>query len=431
MSNYVIHWFRRDLRLTDNVALHKALNSELPVQCIFIFDENILQHLPKDDKRVNFIYQRLIYIKNELNKVGGDLMVYVGKPVVIWEEISKDPQLKAIYFNKDYETYARNRDNSVYKFLKQKGIEVNGYKDQVIFEGMEIETQNHEPYKVYTPYSKQWKKNLTENATQNYEITLSEKVIYQRKSNKLLPLKEMGFKEVELPNIPLNLNGISVKDYDKNRDIPAKDDTTKIGTALRFGTMSIRQAVKHALKENETFLNELIWRDFFSQILFNFPYVEKGAFRDKYNHIPWRNNEQEFKKWCRGETGFPMVDAGMRELNQTGFMHNRVRMITASFLVKDLLIDWRWGEAYFAEKLMDFDLASNNGNWQWAAGTGCDAAPYFRIFNPESQQQKFDPNFTYIKKWIPEFGTAEYPNPMVDHKMARERCLNAYKSVMD
>ena len=428
---YNIHWMRRDLRTNDNAALHHALQSGLPVKCIFIFDENILENLTKKDARVVFIHDRLEEIKSKLNESGGDLIVFHGKPVELWNELAKDKNLKGVFANRDYEPYAQNRDKEVYEILKENNIDFKGFKDHLIFEKQDILTQNNDSYKVYTPYSKSWKQRLTEDDLKEYSIHFSKSNVFQQKKENMISLEKLGFEEIEIPDLPLDLRGIDVKDYDKVRDFPATEATTKLGTALRFGTLSVRRAVKFAQKYNQTFLNELIWREFFAQILYNFPQVEKEAFRKQYDNIKWRNNEKEFDLWCQGKTGFPIVDAGMRELNETGFMHNRVRMIVASFLVKDLLIDWRWGEAYFAEKLMDFELASNNGNWQWAAGCGTDAAPYFRIFNPTSQQKKFDPDLEYIKKWIPEFGTDDYPDEIVNHKEARERCLQVFKEAIN
>ncbi|MXV38552.1 deoxyribodipyrimidine photo-lyase [Flavobacteriaceae bacterium Ap0902] len=431
--NYAVHWFRRDLRLEDNHALYEAIESGLKVKCIFILDTNILSQLTENDKRVPFIYNRLEEIQNELKSIGSDLWVYVGKPLEILQKLTEDENLKMVFTNRDYEPYAQKRDKAVYELLEDNDISFKGFKDQVIFDKDEILTQNGTPYTVYSPYMRKWKATLEldqVNYLQEFKIELNKENFLTSNQPTFPTLEFIGFKETELPDLPLNLKNAEIKDYDEVRDIPSLDATTKIGTALRFGTFSIREAVKYAIKENETFLNELIWREFFMQILYHFPKVQNHAFRDKYEGIAWRNNEEDFKLWCEGKTGYPLVDAGMRELNATGFMHNRVRMITASFLVKDLLIDWRWGEAYFGQKLMDFDLSSNNGNWQWAAGTGTDAAPYFRIFNPASQQKKFDPDFKYIQKWVPEFGTEDYPNEIVDHKEARERCLTAYKKAI-
>ncbi len=431
---YAIHWFRRDLRIEDNTALHNALNSGYPVKCIFIFDQNILEQLPKKDKRISLIHQKLRELKKEIQKYHSDIWVYYGKPIEVWQQLASDQNLKKVFTNRDYEPYAQQRDKKVYEFLKEKNITFKGYKDHVIFEKDEIITGKRTPYTVYTPYMKSWKREFLQHqdtCLKSFEVLLNKNTLFPSDNSSFLSLKEIGFKEVTIPKIPNNLKEISISNYDKIRDIPSKNATTKLGTALRFGFVSIRKVVKFAVENNETFLNELIWREFFMQIIYHFPRVENECFRKKYESIKWRNNEEEFKLWCEGKTGFPIVDAGMRELNKTGFMHNRVRMIAGSFLVKNLLIDWRWGATYFAQKLIDFDLASNNGNWQWVAGTGTDAAPYFRIFNAHLQQKKFDPNFEYIKKWIPEFGTADYPEEMVNHKETRERCLVAYKNAIN
>lgn len=437
-QEYVIHWFRRDLRLQDNKGLHFALQSGYPVKCLFIFDKNILEHLSKEDRRVNFIHQQLTLIKTTLQEKGSELHIFHETPVVLWKALSEDPNLKGVFTNRDYEPYAIDRDGKIQEILSKKEIEFHTFKDHLIFEKQEILTQQDSPYKVYTPYNRAWKEKLsvdTDHPEKNkhltaYDITLDNNLLQMEQQAEMPTLESLGFSPVDIPSVPTDLKNIQVDHYDQVRDIPAKEGTSKLGTALRFGTISIRQAVQMAIKTNETFWNELIWREFFSQILYNFPHVADEPFHKKYEAIEWRNHEEEFERWCEGKTGYPIVDAGMRELNTTGFMHNRVRMITASFLVKDLLIDWRWGEAFFAEKLMDYELASNNGNWQWAAGCGTDAAPYFRIFNPISQQKKFDPDFTYIRKWVDEWGTDSYPDIIVDHKEARERCLEAYKKVM-
>ena len=427
-KKFVIHWFRRDLRTHDNHALHEALQSGFRVKPIFIFDDKILTALPQEDKRVHFIHNSVAELKRTFQQVGGDVQIYHGDPIRIWKQLGEDKNLEAVFTNRDYEPYATARDKEIYALLQEKGVSFKEFKDHVIFDKNEILSLQQTPYTVYTPYMKMWKKSLDPiHHLRDYEINLSTENTWQCKPQEMPSMAVLGFKSTTLPNIPQSLDSLEIEAYEKTRDLPFLDSTTRIGTALRFGNVSIRQAVKWALEENETFLNELIWRDFFSQVLYNFPKAAVQPFRPKYSEIPWLNNEEDFQKWCEGKTGFPIVDAGMRQLNETGFMHNRVRMITASFLVKDLLINYRWGEAYFAQKLMDYDLASNNGNWQWAAGTGCDAAPYFRVFNPTAQQEKFDPEFKYIKKWVPEFGTPSYPEPMVDHQMARERCIETYK----
>lgn len=421
-KNLNIFWFRRDLRLYDNTALHHALNSGLPVLPVFIFDTQILSELPVNDARVNFIYDKLYEIDAQLKKMGSSVNVYKGDPLKIWEEILTEFKIEKVYFNKDYEPYALERDKRIRNLLKENGIEVYTYKDQVIFEENEILKSDGKPYTVFTPYKNKWLEKFRDAEIFHNQIACSE--CFYKFKDTFPSLKEIGFKESKIKVKEYNVNDLD--NYSEERDIPALDSTSYLSPHLRFGTVSIRQLV-HKLKTNQTFLSELIWREFFMQILYHFPEVVDHNFKRKYDGIEWRNDENEFKAWCEGKTGYPMVDAGMRQLNQTGYMHNRVRMLTAGFLCKHLLIDWRWGEAYFASKLLDFELSSNNGNWQWAAGTGCDAAPYFRIFNPAEQQKKFDKDYHYVKRWVPEFGTSDYPKPIVGHKQARERALTEYK----
>lgn len=433
-----IHWFRRDLRLEDNAALYYALKSKHPVQCLFIFDKNILDELPENDSRVSFIYETISELNEQLKKLGSCLLVKYGNPLDVWRDLIKTFDLKEVFTNADYEEYAKNRDSAVKQLLANHQITFNSFKDHVIFEGNEVLKDDGKPYTVFTPYKKKWLARLENGLPSDknfyFKAYPTEKYfnnLNPNKKNDELPLLEtMGFvkAQVELPSREVK-QGI-IKHYDQTRDIPGIAGTSKLGIHFRFGTISIRDKVRKALKLNTTYLSELIWRDFYSQILYNFPHVEKGAFRPEYDRIEWVNDEKDFEKWKNGNTGFPIIDAGMRELNTTGYMHNRVRMIVASFLTKHLLIDWRWGEAYFAEKLIDFDLASNNGGWQWAAGCGTDAAPYFRIFNPYSQQERFDGDFTYVKKWVPEYKDSGYPKPMVDLKLARERCLEVYKRAL-
>jgi deoxyribodipyrimidine photo-lyase len=435
MSNKTTYfWFRRDLRLDDNHGLYQALKNHKNVQPIFIFDTQILDKLEdKEDARVTFLHNTLTGIDQELAKVNSGLLVKYGNPIQIWEEILASDNTAAIYCNKDYEPYARERDETVKDLTKSKEVIFESYKDHVIFEEREVVKKDGNPYTVFTPYSKVWKKQLAENEAiilAHYDCSTYISHWAKRNPNQtIIALEQMGFSPnttIEVPTATVTQK--LVKNYDQTRNFPAIAGTSRLGLHFRFGTISIRQKAKKAKKLNETFLNELIWRDFYAMILANFPEVVGNSFREKYEGIQWRNNKDEFEKWKAGQTGYPMVDAGMRELNNTGYMHNRVRMVVASFLCKHLLIDWRWGEAYFAEKLLDFDLASNNGGWQWAAGCGTDAAPYFRIFNPESQLKKFDKDHKYIKKWIPEFGTNNYVAPVVEHKMARERCLERYKA---
>jgi deoxyribodipyrimidine photo-lyase len=423
-----IFWFRRDLRLEDNVGLAHALKSGLPVLPLFIFDDLILAKLQdRDDARVEFIHRALESIHAELGGKGSSLLVEHGRPLEVFKDLVAKFQVKAVYTNHDYEPYAVERDTEVGKLLSKAGIEFRTFKDQVIFEKMEVEKGTGGPYTVFTPFSRKWKELLKDSHLKSSESEKHLGALLGFKGGGVPALAEIGFSPSGKEFPPAKVDEKLVKLYAKNRNTPSIRGTTRLGVHLRFGTVSIRKLVKEAMRLDETWLNELIWREFFMQILWNFPHVATRTFRSEYASIQFRHDEKEFQKWCEGKTGYPIVDAGMRELNETGFMHNRVRMIVGSFLVKHLLIDYRWGEAYFARKLMDFELASNNGNWQWVAGTGCDAAPYFRIFNPESQTKKFDPDHRYIKTWVPEFGTMSYPAPMIDHAFARERTLAAYK----
>jgi deoxyribodipyrimidine photo-lyase len=426
-----IFWFRRDLRLFDNTGLHYAQKDSHPVLPIFIFDTDILDKLnDKKDARITFLYQTLQKIDSDLKKLDSGILIKYGKPEDIFRELIGEYEVDSVFTNRDYEPYAKERDKKIDNILQQKGIGFFDFKDHVIFEREEVLNGSNEPYKVFTPYKNKWLEKFASGYKHPYEVALK-KDKFHTFSSGFPDLKAIGFEKSEVP-IPVNdYPEEIIKKYDKERDYPAKNGTSRLGIHLRFGTISIRQAVEKAQKLNDTWLNELIWREFYSMILGNFPHVVNAAFKSKYDHIPWRNDEQDFQKWCDGKTGYPIVDAGMRELNTTGYMHNRVRMITASFLTKHLLIDWRWGEAYFAEKLLDYELASNNGGWQWAAGTGTDAQPYFRIFNPYSQTDKFDAQKKYIKKWIPEINTDKYPEAMVEHKYARQRALDTYKEALD
>ncbi|WP_419870369.1 cryptochrome/photolyase family protein [Chryseobacterium sp. CT-SW4] len=425
MDKVNIFWFRRDLRLEDNTGLCHALDSGLKVIPVFIFDTEILDRLRnKSDRRVDYIHQALQRIHKELKKHNSGLYVYYGSPLEAFQKIIRDFNVNNVFCNRDYEPQAIQRDRKIADFLLDQHIQLKDFKDQVIFEKNNIVKNDLSPYTVFTPYSKKWKEHLEniESVTANWT-----RFGHYNGASEIIPLKEIGFEKTDLKFIEPELNSDIIDSYGKYRDFPAMDHTTHLGTALRFGTVSIRKCVQYAVKHNEVWLNELIWREFFMQILYHFPNVVHQCFKKKYENIAWRNNENEFKAWCEGKTGYPIVDAGMRQLNETGLMHNRVRMITASFLTKHLLIDWRWGEAYFAEKLLDYDLAANNGNWQWAAGCGCDAAPYFRIFNPYEQTKKFDKDSQYIRKWLPEDYREE---PIVEPTKARERALNAYKHAL-
>lgn len=429
-----IFWFRRDLRVEDNAGFAAALSAGIPVLPIFIFDKSILDELPLKDARVSFIHDTLNAIDLEIKKNNGSgLAHYYGTPDEIFEELTNTFNVQGVFTNRDYEPYALERDQKISKLLSTKEISFNTYKDQVIFEKDEVVKNDGLPYVVYTPYKNKWKEHFK--AETHLKKHPSKTLLSNCISDLELPLislKEMGFERADIKVPPFQATPELIANYEDTRNFPAiEQGTSRVGPHLRFGTVSVRQVVRKAIKQkNEVYWNELIWREFFMQILFHFPHTTKNAFRPKYDRIEWRNNEKEFKKWCDGNTGYAFVDAGMRELNTTGFMHNRVRMLVASFLCKHLLIDWRWGEAYFAEKLLDYDLSANVGNWQWAAGSGVDAAPYFRIFNPMTQIDKFDKQKEYISKWVPELQELTYPPKMVDHKMARERCLKTYKAAL-
>ncbi|WP_291884470.1 deoxyribodipyrimidine photo-lyase [Chryseobacterium sp.] len=425
MSKINVFWFRRDLRLEDNAGLYHALQSGNKVLPVFIFDTEILDLLQdKSDKRVDYIHQALNSLDRELKIYNSGLKAYYGKPIDIFKQITEEFEIDTVFCNRDYEPQAIKRDKQIADFLQKNGVGFLDFKDQVIFEKNEILKSDQSPYTIFTPYSKKWKENLQ--SVEEYRSDPNN-FIQLKDTLEILSLEDIGFKKTEVSFIKPSLDRRIIDSYQQYRDFPALDHTTHLGIALRFGTISIRKCVKFALEHSDTWLNELIWREFFMQILFHFPDVVAHCFKKKYESINWRNNEEEFKAWCEGKTGYPIVDAGMRELNETGFMHNRVRMIVASFLTKHLLIDWRWGEAYFAQKLLDYDLSANNGNWQWAAGCGCDAVPYFRIFNPEEQTKKFDKNHVYIKKWLTNY---DQPAPLVEHKFARERALETYKKAL-
>jgi len=428
MESINIFWFRRDLRIDDNHGLFQALNAGLPVVPVFIFDPEILKHFPdSQDARLTFIHQNLKELDANFRKHNSSLQVYFSSPEVVFGQLTAKYIVHQVFCNTDYEPVATIRDHKVEQLLQKKGIEFISYKDQVIFHRDEVVKLDGKPYTVFTPFSKRWKEKLASNPVSFYE---SETLLFMLKhlSSDYFPdLNEIGYQvqSRRFPDISFDEN--LIKSYGIQRDFPALEGTSRLGIHLRFGTISIRKLVEFALHHSEVFLNELIWREFYMNILWHFPQVAERSFKPAYDSIAWRNDESEFERWCAGQTGYPLVDAGMRELNETGFMHNRVRMVTASFLTKHLLIDWRWGEAYFASKLLDFELASNNGGWQWASGSGCDAAPYFRVFSPDLQTKKFDPKHEYIRKWVPEYGTAAYPSPMVDHAFARNRAIETYR----
>ncbi len=443
-----IFWFRRDLRLQDNAGLYHALRGKTPILPLFIFDRNILDELEdRCDARVTFIHDTIGQLRAALHELGSALIVKYGKPEAVWPKLLQEYDIVEVYTNHDFEPYATQRDTAVKDLLTTHGIPFHTFKDHVIFEKNEVVKTDGQPYTVFTPYSRRWRAKLQEQMVetkdeqgqptlisfylQSYPTERYFDNFYRTFPLPMPALADMHFERSNLEIPPREVSRSVIKNYDKTRDIPGINGTSRLGIHFRFGTISIREKARRAQALNDTYLNELIWRDFYAQILAHFPHVVYTSFRPEYDAIAWRNDEREFQAWCNGQTGYPIVDAGMRELNATGYMHNRVRMITASFLTKHLLIDWRWGEAYFAKKLLDYDLASNNGGWQWAAGSGTDAAPYFRIFNPMAQQEKFDPQLIYVKRWVPEYGTAAYPKPIVDHKMARERCLEAYKAGLE
>ena len=430
MDKISIFWFRRDLRVTDNVGLFHALNSGHPVLPIFIFDTTILSQLPPDDARVSFIHRCLEEIQSALQQVGKSLAVFHGTPETVFATLVKNHSIDTVYTNHDYEPYARKRDKTLHQLFQAHNIAFKTSKDQVIFEKSEVVKDDGTPYVVYTPYSRRWKERFkTISLTHHPSETLLHQVVAH--NYPFLTKEDIGFTPSKITVRPYDISATLIQNYEATRNFPALNKTSFLGIYLRFGAVSIRQMIAKAIAEkNETFWNELIWREFFMQILWHFPHTVQQSFKSKYDEIAWDNNTDWFEKWCQGQTGYPIVDAGMRELNATGHMHNRVRMITASFLCKHLLIDWRWGESYFALKLLDYEQASNVGNWQWAAGSGVDAAPYFRIFNPTEQQKKFDKEWKYIRHWVPEVDTPAYAKPIVDHKEARDRCLRVYKAAV-
>ena len=444
MKDIVIHWMRRDMRLHDNRTLLAALDSGLPVLVAFLFDQEILDRLDNaQDRRVTFIHREALKLKAELQEAGGDLLMNHGNPTTVWanwiKQLSENGlNVREVYVGRDYEPYAQERDRKLSNWFDQQGIAFKGTKDSVVFEKNEVTKDDGKPYTVFTPYSKKWRKalqpsdyapaNSAERLSQQSLVGMDELVFQE-----VPTLEEMGFENVWKEGAlvpPTIVEDQLLKSYGDQRDFPSVAGTSRLSVHLRFGTVSIREALRQGLATSEKWTTELIWRDFYQTIVYHFPHSATDSFRPAYDAIPWLNNEEQFEAWCQGKTGYPLVDAGMRELAQTGFMHNRVRMVVASFLCKHLLIDWRWGERFFARHLLDFDLASNAGGWQWAAGSGCDAAPYFRVFNPTSQLQKFDKDLIYVRKWVPEYGTSLYPEPIVDHAMARARAIETYRSVL-
>lgn len=427
-----IFWHRRDLRLEDNAGLFKACQSATEVQPVFIFDTEILKELDKTDARVEFIHQEIERLSTEYASHNLYLRVEIGNPVEIIPALAKELQINHVFTNRDYEPYALQRDKTLYDILQSMGISFTGAKDHVIFEKNEVMKGDGTPYTVFTPYSRKWKERLSQEPISLHDSKGAlNRVQGIDKAPKIPRLTDLGFEPSGLNFPSTEVEDLLISKYSDQRNFPAKPGTSKLGIHLRFGTISIRTLALKALPLNETYLNELIWREFYQMIIYHFPYTVTGAFRPAYDAVVWEDNPEHFKRWCEGTTGYPLVDAGMRELNATGFMHNRVRMVTASFLTKHLLIDWSLGEAYFAKKLLDFELASNIGGWQWAAGGGCDAAPYFRVFNPTAQQEKFDPKLEYIKRWVPEYGTPAYPQPIIEHTFARNRVLDRFKTALN
>ncbi len=426
-----VFWFRRDLRLHDNVGLQQALLSGHPVLPIFIYDTDILRRLPHaQDRRVEFIRATLLQMQQSLHKIGKGMDIRIGKPAQVWKALLDEYKIESVYFNHDYEPVAIKRDKEIMALLTGRGIRCTSCKDQVIFEKMEVGKNDGSAYTMFTPYMKKWRSLLRPEylkSVNSAELLLN---LLSRKNAQAPGLAELGFKPTRTEFPGADFPEESIYRYEQMRDFPALDATTKLGVHLRFGTVSIRELVRRGMLLSETWVQELIWREFFMQILYHFPHVEQKPFRTAYEAVPWQNNRKLFQKWCEGKTGYPLVDAGMRQLNETGFMHNRVRMVCASFLAKHLLINWQWGEKYFADHLLDFELASNNGNWQWAAGCGCDSAPYFRVFNPLLQQKKFDPERQYVKRWVPEIDTPDYPKPVVEHESARNRAIRAYREAL-
>ena len=433
MENKLLFWHRRDLRIEDNHGLFKALSFSENVIPVFIFDTTILSKLKATDQRVFFIHQEISRLKIEYQNAGSDLLVYSGDPIELMPKICAEFAIQQVVTNRDYEPNAIQRDLKVYELLKAKNIEFIGAKDHVIFEKNEVLKDDGRPYTIFTPYSRKWKMRLTSDAFNAFPSENNLSNLYKTdKYQPLISLEELGFTGLQTLDFPVKFVSESlVSKYSEQRDFPAVNGTSRLGVHLRFGTISIRALARQASAQNETYLNELIWRDFYQMIIYHFPHSANDSFKTQYDRIPWDNNEVHFHAWCEGRTGYPLVDAGMRELNATGHMHNRVRMVVASFLTKHLLIDWRWGATYFAEKLLDFELASNAGGWQWAAGSGCDAAPYFRIFNPKLQLEKFDKQLMYTKKWLPEFGTKSYPTPIVEHATVTKHTIEVYKQTLN
>ena len=438
--------FRRDLRIEDNIGLIESLQNSKEVIPCFIYDENIIKKLKDSKFRWSFLNESLVELDNELKKKGTSLQILEGKPEKVIDKIIKKHKLNAIFLNTDFTNYSQHRDEKIFQVCKKNKISFHSTLDFLLHNPNEIKTNEGSPYTIYSFFYKKARQFPIKKIIKNIQKNYSKEIISddQIKKSEIKNNEIIGGRKEAL-KILKNLDNF--RDYDKVRDFPGLNQTTMLSAHNKFGTVSVREVhkeIKEVLGSYHTIMGEIYWREFFSHILFHFPYAQKTTFRKKFQKIPWSKSKESFKKWCEGETGFPIVDAGMRQLNQTGFMHNRVRMVVASFLTKDLHMDWRLGEKYFEEKLIDHDPAVNSGNWQWAASTGCDSVPYFRIFNPWRQQERFDLNCDYIKKWVPELEKIEpkiihklwekfptnlqYPKPMLTHKIEAEKTKLIFKS---
>ena len=452
MSKTALVWLRRDLRLFDHAALYHALTSGAQVICVFIFDKAILDSLPRSDRRVAFIHASLCELKQELNALGSDLIVRHGSATALIPRLADEFDADAVYANRDYEPDAIERDEQIEDHLSSEGKSLHLFKDQVIFERDEILNLSGLMYQVFTPYKRAWLAKLNEQALASYQIRPHLQHLKPCAVSPMPDLAQLGFDAVSVAHLLPGMDGGEqlfndfcnrIDGYHDARNFPAQKGVSYLSVHLRFGTVSIRELARTANQIGsqgaQTWLSELIWREFYQQLLWHRPELVTHTFKTEYDTLPFPNNPDYFAAWCAGQTGFPLVDAAMRQLNQTGFMHNRLRMVAASFLVKDLLIDWRWGERYFATHLNDFDLSANNGGWQWAASTGCDAQPYFRIFNPTTQSQRFDPHGQFIRRYCPELAhlndknihapppQENYPAPLVDHATQRQAALTLFK----